>query len=255
MEALSLTLIGGPTVLIEAGGARLLTDPTLDPAGGSYALPHVTLEKLTGPALTADGLGRLDAVLLSHDQHADNLDHAGRDLLGRVPLVLTTEAGAARLGGTARGLAPWQSATLPGPDRLVVTATPARHGPVGIEPLAGAVVGFLLGREEPGDLLYVTGDTVWYEGVAEVARRCRPRAVLLFAGAARTRGAIHLTMDANDALETAAAFPHARLFAAHTDGWAHFTESGEALERAFATVGLGDRLTVLRPGRTERVAA
>jgi hypothetical protein len=136
---------------------------------------------------------------------------------------------------------------------LVVTATPARHGPVGIEPLAGAVVGFLLGRKEPGDLLYVTGDTVWYEGVAEVARRCRPRAVLLFAGAARTRGAIHLTMDANDALETAAAFPHARLFAAHTDGWAHFTESGEALERAFATVGLGGRLTMLRPGRTEQV--
>ncbi|MGD9893616.1 MAG: MBL fold metallo-hydrolase [Geminicoccaceae bacterium] len=253
MEALSLTLIGGPTVLIETGGVRLLTDPTFDPAGGSYALPHVTLEKLAGPVLAADALGRLDAVLLSHDQHADNLDHAGRDLLGRVPLVLTTEPAAARLGGAARGLAPWQSATVPmAGGELVVTATPARHGPVGIEPLAGAVVGFLLGRKEPGDLLYVTGDTVWYEGVAEVARRCRPRAVLLFAGAARTRGAIHLTMDANDALETAAAFPRARLFAAHTDGWAHFTESGEALERAFATVGLGGRLTVLRLGRTEQ---
>ena len=28
-----LTLIGGPTVLIEVGGFRLLTDPTFDPAG------------------------------------------------------------------------------------------------------------------------------------------------------------------------------------------------------------------------------
>jgi hypothetical protein len=33
----------------------------------------------------------------------------------------------------------------------------------------------------------LTGDTVWYDGVAEVARRFRPGVVLLFAGAARIR--------------------------------------------------------------------
>ena len=47
-----------------------------------------------------------------------------------------------------------------------VTATPARHGPAGIEPLSGEVVGFLVGVAQPGDLLYVTGDTVWYQRVA-----------------------------------------------------------------------------------------
>jgi len=30
---ITLTLIGGPTVLIEYGGYRLLTDPTFDPPG------------------------------------------------------------------------------------------------------------------------------------------------------------------------------------------------------------------------------
>jgi hypothetical protein len=48
--AAALTLIGGPTVLIEAGGLRLLTDPTFD-GPGTYQLPHVTLEKRAGPAL------------------------------------------------------------------------------------------------------------------------------------------------------------------------------------------------------------
>jgi hypothetical protein len=42
---LSITLIGGPTALIEIDGFRLLTDPTFD-GPGAYQLPHVKLEKL-----------------------------------------------------------------------------------------------------------------------------------------------------------------------------------------------------------------
>ena len=50
--SLSITLIGGPTALIEIDGFRLLTDPTFDEPG-AYQLPHVKLEKLTGPAMSA----------------------------------------------------------------------------------------------------------------------------------------------------------------------------------------------------------
>jgi carbonic anhydrase/acetyltransferase-like protein (isoleucine patch superfamily)/L-ascorbate metabolism protein UlaG (beta-lactamase superfamily) len=251
---IDLTLIGGPTVLIEIAGLRLLTDPTFD-GPGSYELPHVTLEKLAPPSLSADQIGRLDAVLLSHDQHADNLDHAGRTLLGRVPLVVTTETGAARLGGTARELAPWGTTSVTGPDggQVQITATPARHGPAGIEPLSGPVIGFLIGVREPGDAIYVTGDTVWFDGVAEVARRFQPRVVVLFAGAAKTRGAMHLTMTVNDAIETAHAFPEARIVAVHNDSWAHFSETRADLERAFATLGMADRLVRLTPGAAVRV--
>src|SRR6478735_8973476 len=66
MASLQITLIGGPTALIEIGGFRLLTDPTFDPPG-DYQLPHVTLTKLGLPALSADQVGPVDAVLLSHD--------------------------------------------------------------------------------------------------------------------------------------------------------------------------------------------
>ena len=243
-----LTLIGGPTLLIEVGGVRFLTDPTFDPPG-SYVLPHVTLEKRTGPAVSVDALGAVDAVLLSHDQHADNLDNAGRALLAKVPTVFTTQAAAARLGGAARGLAPWQTAECVGvAGRAYVTATPARHGPVGIEPLSGDVIGFLIGTEAPGDAIYVTGDTVWYDGAAEVARRYAPRLVVLFTGAAKTRGSIHLTMNSNDAIEAAHAFPDAQRVAIHNDSWGHFTESGEDLARAFNTLGLGARLRPLKAG-------
>src|SRR5712672_4347268 len=158
---LTITLIGGPTALIEIDGFRLLTDPTFD-APGSYQLPHVKLEKLEGPAMTADAVGEIDAVLLSHDQHSDNLDHSGKAFLAKAKRVLTTVVGAKRLGGHAEGLMPWATTELSGKDgrSLTITATPARHGPAGIEPLAGDVIGFVLtSKGETGRPIYVTGDT------------------------------------------------------------------------------------------------
>src|SRR5215472_3885800 len=196
----TLTLIGGPSVLIEFAGFRLLTDPTFDPPG-QYQRAVVTQIKTTGPALAPEAIGAIDAVLLSHDQHIDNLDNAGRAFLPRAGRVLTTPVAAERLGQGALGLAPWQTTRLDGSDghTLFVTATPARHGPHGIEGAMGDVAGFVLGLKAPGDAIYITGDTVWYEGVADVAKRFRPRLVILFAGAAKPRGPYHLTMDNNDA--------------------------------------------------------
>src|SRR5713226_1290354 len=116
----SITLIGGPTALIEVDGFRLLTDPTFDEPG-AYQLPHVKLEKLTGPAFGAEKSGEVDAVLLSHDQHADNLDHSGREFLKKARRVLTTVVGAKRLGGHAEGLAPWATTELTGKDGRSLT--------------------------------------------------------------------------------------------------------------------------------------
>jgi L-ascorbate metabolism protein UlaG (beta-lactamase superfamily) len=254
MTAPRFTLIGGPTVLIEIAGFRLLTDPTFD-APGDYRLPHVTLTKTGTPALSADAVGAVDAVLLSHDQHADNLDHGGRHFLPKAGRVLTTEIGASRLGGNAQGLAPWQSVELEKDGkRLRVTATPARHGPAGIEPLAGDVVGFVLETDGVAPI-YVTGDTVWYDGVAEVARRFKAGIVVLFAGSAQTRGPFNLTMNVNDAIETAHHFPDALIVPVHCDGWAHFTQTCEDLRTSFAALGIDGRLRLLPPGVATEIAA
>jgi L-ascorbate metabolism protein UlaG (beta-lactamase superfamily) len=248
MPSPTITLIGGPTALVEFGGFRLLTDPTFD-GPGEYPLPHVTLKKTSRPALSAEQVGAVDAVLLSHDQHADNLDHGGKAYVEKSARVFTTVAGAKRLGGKVEGLAPWDMAVLTKPDgrRLEITATPARHGPAGIEPFSGDVIGFVL-RLDDSSPIYVTGDTVWYDGVAEVARRFRAGTVLLFAGAAQTRGPFYLTMNTNDAIETAHAFPDATIVPVHTDGWTHFSQGRGELERSFKALGLSARLRLLEPG-------
>jgi L-ascorbate metabolism protein UlaG (beta-lactamase superfamily) len=253
---LTLTLIGGPTALVEFDGVRLLTDPTFDPPG-LYKETPVRFEKTSGPALSVEEIGKLDAVLLSHDHHFDNLDNSGRAMLPSVGVTYTTNAGAGRLGGNAVGMAPFETRTLEGHNKktLFVTATPARHGPVGIEPLSGDVVGFALGSEKPGDLIYITGDTVWYEGTAEVARRFSPKVVMLFAGAAEPRGRFHMTMGSNDALEAANAFPNATIIALHNEGWVHFRENPDQLADAFNKLGVASRLTSFERGKPLRIPA
>ena len=253
MPSLTLTLIGGPTALIEIDGFRLLTDPTFD-LPGVYQLPQVKLEKLSPPALAVEAIGEIDAVLLSHDQHSDNLDESGKQFLPKAKRVLTTEIGAKRLGGHAEGFAPWASTELTRNGRsLTVTATPARHGPHGIEPLAGDVIGFVL-ESKNSRPIYISGDTVWYDGVAEVARRFKAAVVMPFAGAAQTRGPFHLTMDVNDTIETARAFPDAVIVPVHTDGWAHFKQNAGDLRVSFDALGFGARLKLLEPGVATEIA-
>ena len=257
---LRLTYIGGPTALLELAGLRLLTDPTFDPAGTEYRTPIYTLRKTTAPAVAADALGPIDTVLLSHDHHFDNLDHAGRALLSRVPRVLTTPAGAERIGGEARGLVPWESVDLEvaGRGSLRITGTPARHGPADGD--RGPVTGFLL--TDPADAgtkappaIYISGDTVWYDDLRLIAERADVRVAVLFLGAARVRevGPAHLTFDAREAVEAARLFSRATIVPLHYAGWTHFSEGRAEVEAAFGEAGLAARVCWLEPGRATNV--
>jgi L-ascorbate metabolism protein UlaG (beta-lactamase superfamily) len=257
MSELSIraTYIGGPTALIEVAGLRLLTDPTFDSAGTSYETPVYTLRKTMDPALSDDAIGTIDAVLLSHDHHFDNLDRAGRAMLPHARHVIAPVAGADRLGGGAIGLAQWQSTELHGADGrdVRVTATPARHGPRDGD--RGPVIGFLLTNvsdsvtpETPA--IYVSGDTVRYEGIEEIAARADIHVAFLFMGAARVAevGPAHLTLTADEGVSVAEAMPHAVIVPLHYEGWQHFSQGRADIQRAFDAAGLAERLRWLAPG-------
>jgi hypothetical protein len=99
--------------------------------------------------------------------------------------------------------------------------------------------------------IYVTGDTVWYEGVAEVSRRFpSTRIVVAFMGAANVAvaGPDPLTLTAEDGVNVARAFPNAVIAPVHFEGWAHFTEGKTEIETAFRAAGLDGRLRWLTPG-------
>jgi L-ascorbate metabolism protein UlaG (beta-lactamase superfamily) len=235
-----LTHIGGPTVLIEFEGWRLLTDPTFDPAGGRYRFGWGTgSQKLTGPSISPEELGEVDAVLLSHDHHDDNLDRAGRALLPRAGTVITTEAGARRLGGNAVGLAPWATTVLSaeGKPPIEITATPCRHGPPLSRPLVGDVTGFALRWEgQEHGALWISGDTVLYDGVREVADRLEVGTALIHLGGVRfpVTGPLRYTLTAGEAVELLEALRPETTVPIHYEGWKHFRQGRKELEAELA---------------------
>ena len=240
------TYIGGTTALLEIDGVRLLIDPGFDPAGTEFRSGTYVLTRTKGPAAQGSELLPIDAVLLSHDHHFDNLDGSGRAFLPAAQCVLTTKDGAQRLGGRAMGLAPGQAAKVGG---LTITATQARHGPENGD--RGPVIGFIVESAGEKGATYVSGDTVLYDGLLEIAARYDIRRALLFMGAARVAavGPQHLTMTAREAAELAMHLPHARIVPLHYEGWAHFSEGRDVIEKAFAAAGLTDRLTWGEPGK------
>jgi L-ascorbate metabolism protein UlaG (beta-lactamase superfamily) len=248
---IGIRYLGGPTAVLEIGGLRLLTDPTFDPAG-EHPIGTRALTKTVGAVVRPDELGVIDAVLLSHDQHPDNLDDLGRAYLTTVPLVLSTAAARNRLGGRVRALASWEwtELAMPHGGTLRVTGVPARHGPPGCEPLTGEVTGFVL----TGDglpTLYISGDNAELGRVRAVGDRFGPVDVaVLFAGAARTAllDGAYLTLTSTQAAEAARLLGAPHVVPLHFEGWAHFTQGRDTLVNAFAAAGLTDRLHLLDLG-------
>lgn len=241
MPEIAVTYLGGPTVLLEYAGLRILSDPTFDEPG-RYPDPDggQELVKTRGPALAPGELGTVDLVLLSHHHHEDNLDTKGRALLATVGITLTTQQGAAELGGTALGLAPGRSHAV---GAVTVTATRSLHGPDRIAELLGPVIGFTLQAEgEP--TVYLSGDNASLEVVREVVDTVAGADLaILHAGAARVRELpAALTLTSAEAAKTAVILAARRVVGVHTEDWEHFSESRGQLEEAFSAAGLAEVL-------------
>ncbi len=119
-----VTWLGHATVLIEAGGARLLTDPVLRGRIG-----HL---RRHGPAPGA--IDPVDGVLISH-VHRDHLDRPSLRALAREPTAAVVPRGAAPLlhglpFGTIHETAAGETVRVGSTDVRVVPAWhPARRGP------------------------------------------------------------------------------------------------------------------------------
>ena len=249
-----ITHIGTATLLLEIGSIRLLTDPAFDPPGGSYYFGSGTSsKKLTAPSLRPEELGKIDAILLSHDQHEDNLDRAGRALLPLARQVLTTSAGAKRLGNNAIGLRSWQSTVVKSGDfEIKVTAVPARHGSLGSHLIVGETTGFVL--EWPGQkhgAFYISGDTVWFNGINEIARRFQIGTAILHIGKASfpVTGPIHFTFNTREAVRAIKVLNPRTVIPIHYEGWKHFREPRAEAEKQFAAAGMNNIVRWLPLGK------
>jgi L-ascorbate metabolism protein UlaG (beta-lactamase superfamily) len=197
-----LTLIRNATVILELQGKRILVDPMLDDAGARPPIEH-TLNPVRNPTVplpvAAEQIVRgLDAVVVSH-RHRDHFDTRAEELLPRDLPVFCQPADSDTLRGSgfdARAVV--HELTWEG---IRITRTPARHGFGTIAEELAPVSGFLL------DDVYVAGDTVWYEGVADTIERYRPRVAVVNAGGAEFIEGGLIVMGIDDVREVARRVP------------------------------------------------
>ncbi|HYN66396.1 MAG TPA: MBL fold metallo-hydrolase [Ornithinibacter sp.] len=258
----SLLFVGNATMLIRVNGFTVLTDPTFVHRHESVPLgygPHTT--RLTDPAIEFDDLPPIDFVLLSH-LHGDHLDRVAQERLPRSVPILTTRQSALRLRelgfGGAVGLDTWDRVTLTkGAGRLRVTACPGRHGP-GVSDLVlpdvmGSVIEF--GGADARRRMYISGDTLLVDDLAEIPRRYPRLDVGVFhLGGTRVMGLL-VTMDADQGIQAVQLIDAGTSIPVHYDDYDVFTSSLEDFLEAAADVGLRERVHPLGRGDRFSLAA
>lgn len=260
----SIYFIGNATVLIRFAGFTLLTDPSFihkhEQTWLGYGL-HTT--RLTDPACDLADLPPLDFVLLSHF-HGDHFDQAAEEGLDKAIPIVTVRQSAALLAG--RGFAntwpldPWQAQVVrKGDAELRITALPARHGPLMIDFALPDVMGSLLEFSRAGGSplvrLYISGDTLLIDELAEIPQRFPDIDLgLLHLGGTRVLG-VMCSMDDEQGVGCLRLINPRRAIPIHFDDYDAFSSPlSDFLARA-EREGLGDRLTVLARGETAMFGA
>ncbi|MGX1274277.1 MBL fold metallo-hydrolase [Streptomyces phaeoluteigriseus] len=214
-DSLHLHFIGNATVLLRYGDLTVLTDPNFLHRGQYAYLGYgLVSRRLTEPALDLGALPDLDAVILSH-LHGDHWDRVARRGLSRALPIITTPHASRRLRRLhgfhhALGLRTWQDHVLRGEtSQIRVTAMPGRHAGNRLlrgmlPPVMGSVLEFGPVRGPVRMRLYISGDTLLFDGLDEIGRRYPDvDLAVLHLGGTLLPGGILLTMDGAQGAELA----------------------------------------------------
>jgi L-ascorbate metabolism protein UlaG (beta-lactamase superfamily) len=173
--------VGTATTIIRQAGFTVLTDPNYLQRGQRAYLGHgLWSTRRTEPAFPAGGIPPPDLIDLSH-LHGDHFDRVARRVLAGTTPVITTPEAAQTLRGhgfpAACGLRAWQTVDVVRDEaRLRVTATPGRHALgaaryLRLPPVIGTVLEFSEYPDARPFTIYVTGDTLLFDGLRAVRER------------------------------------------------------------------------------------
>ncbi|MEU3898897.1 MBL fold metallo-hydrolase [Streptomyces sp. NPDC045251] len=260
-DSLRIHFIGNATVLLRYRGLTLLTDPNFLHRGERAHLGYgLVSRRLTEPAPAPGELPELDAVVLSH-LHGDHWDRRARRSLSRSLPIVTTPHASRRLQGVhgfhrAVGLRTWQEETVRHADAQVrITSLPGRHAghPVLrrlLPPVMGSLLEFGPAAGPVRHRLYVSGDTLLFDGLDEIARRFPGLDLaVLHLGGTTLPGGFVVTMDGRQGAELARRLDPRLILPVHYDDYSLFRSPLDAFLAEADRKGLADRLVHCRRGQ------
>jgi L-ascorbate metabolism protein UlaG (beta-lactamase superfamily) len=118
------------------------------------------------------------------------------------------------------------------------------------------VIGFVLRwKGQENGVLWISGDTVLFDGVREVGRRFTVGTAVIHLGGVRfpISGPLRYTMTAEDAVHLGRQLNPQTIVPVHCEGWKHFRQDQSAARDILASSELGGSVLWLEPGTPTEV--
>ncbi|MGX5832571.1 MBL fold metallo-hydrolase [Aeromonas piscicola] len=251
---MQITQVRNATLLIDYAGTRFLIDPMLAakgtlPAFAGTANSHLRNPLVELPLSLAEILD-VDAVIVTHD-HLDHWDPVAQQQLPKhLPLFVQHQKDADTIcasGFTDVRLLSEQ-AEFAG---ILLQQTEGQHGSDQVMAVLaerlGEVCGVVFSHPQE-KTLYLAGDTVWNEMVAQSLRQHGPEVIILNCGDAQVPGLGSIIMGKEDVRAVYQAAPQATLIASHMEAVNHAVLSRKELRDYLAEYGMADRVRVPEDG-------
>ena len=225
-------------------GQSPFASEVVDPAQLDIVMPMCEL-----PIPLADVLSGVDAYVLTH-LHPDHFDMAADGTVGAkldkgVPTFVQNDDEVAVMKHS--GFSDVRTFTDEGVlfRNVTLKRTFAKHG---TKTPCGPASGVFFSSPLESKSLWILGDTIWCDEVAETMAELKPDVVILNSCAAQLKTYGRLIMDDADVESVCHAAPNATIIASHMDTVAHASLTRKTLKAALERRGLASRVLMPEDG-------
>ncbi|MEF9478266.1 MBL fold metallo-hydrolase [Chryseobacterium sp. RRHN12] len=249
---MKLQLWRNATLLLNIDGISILVDPMLGEKGSRGKMP-MTDSELLNPLVDLpfnkeelnEKLKSVDAVAVTH-LHPDHWDAAAIELLDKnipviCPAIISEQiAGQGFTNIIAVNNDPVQFRNIE------ISTTKGQHGTGEIGEKMGIVNGFVFKTDNKS--VYIAGDTIWYDEIAQEIAQHQPQHIIVAGGAATFSIGDPIIMTSEDILKVCEYAPESTVWVTHLEAVSHCTEDRKFIKEKINENGLEKRCLVLDNG-------
>jgi L-ascorbate metabolism protein UlaG (beta-lactamase superfamily) len=228
---MELHLVRHATMRFRYAARSFITDPYLAAMHTRPSYRGLSLNPTAAlPCSPLEAIAGIEMALISH-LHSDHFDSVARDLLPKDLSILCQPEDRSELEsmGFHHAIPVTEAVDWEG---ITLTRTPCQHGSGEVLEEMGPASGFVFSAAgEP--TVYWVGDSIWYEGVADVISSFQPDVIITHSCGAVWGDHVPIVMDAEQTIALCRAAPNSTVVATHMEAVDHATVTREAL-RAYA---------------------
>nr|WP_315028765.1 MBL fold metallo-hydrolase [uncultured Chryseobacterium sp.] len=249
---MKLQLWRNATLLLNIDGCSILIDPMLGGKGSLGKFPMTDndlLNPLVDLPFSKDELIKklqtVDAVAVTH-LHPDHWDADAIELIDKkIPIICSENISGQIAEQGFQNIIPihdhiyWEN--------IEISITKGKHGTGDIEEKMGIVNGFVFKKDNRS--VYIVGDSIWYDDVAQEIRKHQPEHIVVAGGAATFSVGDPIIMTSEDIIKACQHAPDAKVWVTHLEAVSHCKEDRKFIQGNIKENGLESQCFILKDGK------